>query len=49
MNWRRTLLIVQAALWLSATLFAGTVNYKYDDAGRLTNVSYADGTVIAYS
>jgi len=29
--------------------FADTVNYKYDDAGRLTSVAYADGTVIAYS
>ena len=49
MNWRGTILLLPAVLWLAVALAADTVNYMYDDAGRLTSVSYADGTVIAYS
>jgi YD repeat-containing protein len=36
-------------LAFSGGLWAGTVNYQYDALHRLTRVSYADGTQIAYS
>ena len=38
-----------ATLWLAGALYADTVSYKYDDAGRLTSVSYPNGSVIAYT
>ena len=46
MSWRRKILLFQAALWLAGTLAADTINYKYDDAGRLISVSYGNGTSI---
>ena len=49
MNRKRMILLLSAVLLLAVALAAGTVNYKYDDAGRLTSVSYADGTVIVYT
>jgi YD repeat-containing protein len=48
-NWKQLTVLLFAALLLAVILSADTVNYKYDDAGRLTGVSYADGTVIAYT
>jgi len=39
-------------LFLSLTMapvFAGTITYTYDDAGRLTKVDYGDGTTIEYT
>jgi uncharacterized protein (TIGR03437 family) len=34
---------------LAGWLHADTVQYAYDAAGRLTNVTYANGTIIAYT
>ena len=36
-------------LWIAGTLFADTVSYAYDDAGRLTSVTYSSGATITYS
>ncbi|MBI1786865.1 MAG: RHS repeat protein [Acidobacteria bacterium] len=33
----------------AAFALAGTVNYTYDDAGRLTKVDYGDGKTITYT
>src|SRR5713226_5260873 len=41
-------LFLYAAL-LAISAFADTVNYTYDDAGRLTMVTYGSGTTIVYS
>src|SRR5438105_3478110 len=43
-----TKLILCAALFAMSS-FADTVGYKYDDAGRLTTVTYGNGTAIAYT
>jgi YD repeat-containing protein len=37
-----------AAIWAAAA-FAETVNYTYDDAGRLIRVAYANGKTIHYT
>jgi YD repeat-containing protein len=34
---------------LAAAALAGTVNYTYDDAGRLAKVDYGDGRAISYT
>ena len=49
MNRKQVTLLLSALVLLAVALAADTVNYKYDDADRLTSVSYADGTVIAYT
>ncbi len=45
----RSLYIVPMLLSLSFLLPADSVQYSYDAAGRLTTVTYANGTVIAYT
>ena len=46
-------LLVILPLFLTLFVFhfaiAGTVNYTYDDAGRLTKVEYDDGSTIEYT
>ena len=36
-------------MWIAGILHADTVSYTYDDAGRLTAVTYSSGATIAYS
>jgi uncharacterized protein (TIGR03437 family) len=37
------------AVVCASIAFADNINYKYDDAGRLVNVTYPNGTAIAYT
>src|SRR5690242_9179381 len=41
--------LLSISLLFAAALAADTVQYTYDAAGRLSNVSYANGTTIAYT
>ena len=41
--------LIFATFLTLAPLLADTVNYTYDDAGRLTTVAYANGQTIAYT
>lgn len=45
----RQTLFLALALSLAMTVPADTVNYTYDDAGRLTSVTYPSGAVITYT
>ena len=36
-------------LFVSVSAFAGTINYTYDNAGRLTGADYRSGKTIAYT
>ena len=45
---KRTILL-SAILCIATGLFADTVSYKYDDAGRLISVAYPNGAVISYT
>jgi len=36
-------------LCIAGVLYADTVSYKYDDAGRLTSVTYPNGASISYT
>jgi YD repeat-containing protein len=42
-------LVALAFLFTSAYAAADTVNYTYDDAGRLIKVDYSDGKAIEYT
>ncbi len=45
----KTRYIVPILVLLTGWLWADTVQYAYDAAGRLTNATYSNGTVIAYT
>jgi YD repeat-containing protein len=44
----RAILFAFGAVYLSAAL-AGSATYLYDSLGRLTQVTYSNGTVIKYA
>lgn len=43
------LIFLCVTLCIAGTLYADTVSYKYDDAGRLTSVTYPNGASISYA
>ena len=45
----RPTLFLTLALSMATAVYADTVNYTYDDAGRLTSVTYSSGAVITYT
>jgi YD repeat-containing protein len=45
----RRAFFLTAALCVALPVYAETVTYAYDVAGRLTSVTYASGTTITYT
>jgi YD repeat-containing protein len=45
----RRFLLPCLILWIAAGLHADTVNYTYDNAGRLLQADYGNGTSIVYT
>jgi YD repeat-containing protein len=42
-------IFLYVTLCIAGMLYADTVSYTYDDAGRLTSVTYSSGATITYS
>lgn len=42
-------IVLCITLSIAGTFYADTVSYKYDDAGRLTSVTYSNGASISYT
>src|SRR2546427_4695715 len=42
-------IFIYVALIIGVAAYADTINYTYDDAGRLISVSYPSGAAIQYS
>jgi YD repeat-containing protein len=42
-------MVILLSLFVSVAVFAGTINYTYDNAGRLTGADYGDGKTIAFT
>ncbi|MEA3486082.1 MAG: dockerin type I domain-containing protein [Thermodesulfobacteriota bacterium] len=42
-------MVMLLSLFVSVAAFAGTINYTYDNAGRLTGADYGSSKTIAYT
>jgi YD repeat-containing protein len=43
------ILLLMFVLCIVGSLYADAVSYSYDDAGRLTSVTYSNGYVVSYT
>ena len=46
---KRLLLVTLAGIAISASVYAGTITYTYDNLGRVKTATYPDGSVASYS